>query len=37
LNACLEYFGLDREPDPHNALTGALCNASIYRKIVNGE
>lgn len=33
LNKCLEYFGLDREPDPHNALTGARCNVSLWEKV----
>lgn len=35
LNTCLEYLGLPREPDPHNALTGAQCNYDIYNKIIN--
>lgn len=33
LNECLQSFGLDREPDPHNALTGAKCNESLFKKV----
>jgi DNA polymerase III epsilon subunit-like protein len=33
LNECLESFGLDREPDPHNALTGAKCNQVLFKKV----
>lgn len=33
LNKCLESFGLDREPDPHNALTGAKCNQVLFKKV----
>lgn len=36
LNACLKYFHLPPEPNPHNALTGAKCNAAIFEKIVYG-
>jgi DNA polymerase-3 subunit epsilon len=36
LNKCLEYFGFPKEPTPHNALTGAKCNTSIFKKIVYG-
>ena len=36
LNQCLEHFGLPKEPTPHNALTGAQCNADILMKILNG-
>lgn len=36
LNQCLEYFDLPKEPTPHNALTGAECNALIFKKIVYG-
>ena len=35
LNKCLEYFGLPKEPNPHNALTGAQCNVSLWKKIVS--
>lgn len=34
LNECLKYAGKEKEPDPHNALTGALCNATVYDFIV---
>lgn len=37
LNACLELCGLPKEPNPHNALTGAECNYFIYRHVVFGE
>lgn len=37
LNKCLEYFHLPTEPTPHNALTGAKCNAQIFNKVVYGE
>ena len=35
LNKCLEYFGLPKEPDPHNALTGAKCNVSLWQKVTS--
>ena len=37
LNACLELLGFDREPDPHNALTGAKCNTDIFKKVRYAE
>lgn len=37
LNACLKYFHLPTEPTPHNALTGAKCNAAIFNRIVYGK
>lgn len=37
LNECLEYFGYAKEPDPHNALTGAKCNQMIYRSVLAGR
>lgn len=37
LNECLESFGLDREPDPHNALTGAKCNTELFKKVRYAE
>jgi DNA polymerase III epsilon subunit-like protein len=37
LNQCLEYFGLPKEPKPHNALTGAHCNADILNKFIYGR
>lgn len=36
LNECLKYFHLPKEPTPHNALTGAQCNAEIFKTIVYG-
>lgn len=33
LNECLKYFNLPKEPDPHNALTGARCNVQIYNLV----
>lgn len=36
LNKCLEYFHLPAEPNPHNALTGAQCNAQIFKLVVYG-
>lgn len=35
LNACLKYFNQPKEPDPHNALTGALCNVTLFNKVKN--
>lgn len=35
LNACLKYFNQPKEPDPHNALTGALCNVTLFNKVRN--
>lgn len=37
LNECLNYFDLPKEPDPHNALTGARCNYDIYQKVINNS
>lgn len=37
LNECLQYFGHEKEPDPHNALTGAKCNQIIYRSVLAGK
>ncbi len=34
LNECLKYAGQEKEPDPHNALTGARCNAIVYDFVV---
>jgi len=36
LNKCLNYFHLPSEPTPHNALTGARCNADIFN-IITGK
>lgn len=33
LNACLKGLGLPPEPNPHNALTGAKCEADVFNKI----
>ena len=33
LNVCLKMLGFDKEPDPHNALTGARCNFDIFHAI----
>lgn len=33
LNFALEYCGLPKEPDPHNALTGAKCHAEVISRI----
>lgn len=33
LNECLKYFNLPKEPDPHNALTGARCNVQLYTAV----
>jgi DNA polymerase III epsilon subunit-like protein len=35
LNMCLKMFGLPREPDPHNALTGAQCNVALFNSVLN--
>lgn len=37
LNKCLEYFNFPAEPTPHNALTGAQCNAMLWDKVVYGK
>jgi len=37
LNECLKYFHMPKEPTPHNALTGAKCNAAIFNRIVYGS
>lgn len=37
LNKCLTYLGFPPEPNPHNALTGAQCNALIFKKLSNKE
>ncbi len=34
LNAVLKYCGVPREPDPHNALTGALCHAEVTSRLL---
>lgn len=37
LNECLQSFGLEKEPDPHNALTGAKCNQVLFKKVQHHE
>jgi DNA polymerase III epsilon subunit-like protein len=34
LNAVLRYCGVPSEPDPHNALTGALCHAEVTSRLL---
>ncbi len=34
LNAVLQYCGVPAEPDPHNALTGALCHAEVTSRLL---
>lgn len=34
LNAILNYCGISKEPDPHNALTGALCHAEVAARLL---
>jgi DNA polymerase III epsilon subunit-like protein len=34
LNAVLRYCGVPSEPDPHNALTGALCHAEVTARLL---
>lgn len=35
LNNCLKSLGLPPEPNPHNALTGAQCEAQLFDKVLN--
>jgi len=35
LNNCLKALGLPPEPNPHNALTGAQCEAELFDKVLN--
>jgi DNA polymerase-3 subunit epsilon len=37
LNKLLEMTGAGREPDPHNALTGAMCAAEVISRMLNGK
>lgn len=37
LNKVLEYCGLPREPDPHNALNGAKYETEAMHRIINGK
>src|SRR3989344_7602648 len=34
LDAVLQYCGIPREPEPHNALTGALCHAEVATRLL---
>jgi DNA polymerase III epsilon subunit-like protein len=34
LDAILNYCGIPDEPDPHNALTGALCHAEVISRLL---
>ena len=35
LNQCLKRLGFPPEPNPHNALTGAQCDAVLFDKVLN--
>lgn len=37
MDAVLNYCGIPEEPDPHNALTGALCHAEIIARLLYGK
>lgn len=34
LDAILNYVGIPSEPEPHNALTGALCHAEVLSRLM---
>ena len=34
LDAILNYCGIPNEPEPHNALTGALCHAEVVSRLL---
>jgi hypothetical protein len=34
LDAILVYCGIPSEPEPHNALTGALCHAEVISRLL---
>ncbi|MCF7815680.1 MAG: 3'-5' exonuclease [Candidatus Pacebacteria bacterium] len=34
LNGVLNYCGIPEEPEPHNALTGALCHAEVISRLL---
>lgn len=36
LNRIMEMTGAGREPDPHNALTGAMCSAECISRLLTG-
>lgn len=37
LNRVLEMTGAGREPEPHNALTGAMCSAECISRMLSGK
>jgi DNA polymerase III epsilon subunit-like protein len=37
LDAVLNYCGIPNEPDPHNALTGALCHCEVASRLLNNK
>ncbi len=37
LDAVLNYCGIESEPEPHNALTGALCHAEVVSRLLYGK
>ncbi len=37
LDAVLTYCGIPEEPQPHNALTGALCHAEVISRLLYGK
>ncbi|MGC9602550.1 MAG: 3'-5' exonuclease [Minisyncoccia bacterium] len=37
LDAVLQYCGIPEEPKPHNALTGAKCNAEVISRLLYGK
>jgi len=36
LDAILNYCGIPSEPEPHNALTGALCHGEVVSRLLTG-
>ncbi len=37
LDAVLVYCGIPEEPEPHNALTGALCHAEVISRLLDNR
>ncbi len=37
LDLALNYCGIPSEPEPHNALTGALCHAEVLSRTLYGK
>jgi DNA polymerase III epsilon subunit-like protein len=37
LDALLTYCGIPEEPQPHNALTGALCHAEVISRLLHNK